>query len=125
MIISVNVSFIIFVAFLAFFLTFFPVITRTQIQNSMANELSRYIEVKGEVSSATSDEFERLKESAGISDAEYNIVASYIPGTKKIALDTPFEVVITSDTEVGVGGIFSVPIPVVSKAAGRGERYWK
>lgn len=120
-----SLAIIVFVMFLAFFLSFFPVVTRISVQNSMANELARYTEIRGAVDSSVTAEFERLKQTSTITDAELYWDVDFIEGTNKIALQEPFTITIHSKAKIGVGTVFAIPVTVKSKASGRSENYWK
>ena len=115
---------VIAVTFLVFFLSYMPVITQTQTLNTMAHELSRYIEVRGAVGSDTQREFERICEVSTLYGATY-VVNGQIESSGKIQLQDTFTVVITSKANVSVGGLVSVPVTIKGKAAGRSEVYHK
>lgn len=90
----------------------------------MANELARYIEVRGDISPAQS-EFNRLKGVMNIPDAAMSINADTISGTTRIQLEGEFTVILNSSVDIGAGGIVKLPVPIRSKASGRSEKYWK
>lgn len=106
-------------------ITVFSLITRIQTQNTIAHELARYIEVRGEVTSETDSEFSRLLAASTLKEATYTIDADYLHGSNKLAFNQAFEVYVTSTSNANMGGVFALPVTITGKATGRSEVYWK
>ncbi len=92
--------------------------------DSIANQLARYISVKGVVDSEVYAEQTRLITNSGL-DCTVSVNATYISGTKRIQFGDPFTVVVEYPTKFGVGGILAMPVTIRSKDEGRSEVYWK
>lgn len=105
---------------LAVSVSFLQIYAKYNLINSMAHELSRYIQINGEVSSSTYGEFDRLKRTFGYSDANVNI-----DKTGRIPLEEPFTVVVTVQQNFGIGGFKVIPVTIKAVATGRSEKYWK
>ncbi|MEG2455765.1 MAG: DUF4320 family protein [Oscillospiraceae bacterium] len=90
----------------------------------VASELSRYIEVRGQLDSSVPAEFSRLCRDTGI-EAHYTAIAPAGAGYQKIQFGERFTVEVTATKEVGLGGIVKMPIPLTSTAVGRSEQFWK
>lgn len=116
---------IVLICILIIVITVFSLITRVQTQNTIAHELARYIEVRGEITSDTDIEFNRLLAASTLKDATYTIDADFISGSNKLAFNEAFEVYVKSTSNANMGGVVSVPVTIVGKATGRSEVYWK
>lgn len=90
----------------------------------VASELSRYIEVRGQLDSTVPAEFSRLCREIGI-EASYTVDAPAGAGDQKIQFGERFTIEVTAEKEVGLGGIVKMPIPLHSTAVGRSEQFWK
>ena len=112
--------------FIAFSINLFSIISAKQQLDMCADQLTRQIQLTGEVSPETDAHFDSLisgiKSAANIS---YSVDTSYFSG-KKIQLGTPFKVEVTGKAYLGgFGSIQLFPIELVSSGAGISEEYWK
>jgi hypothetical protein len=123
---AINGSLILLLIFagLALAITFFGAVNRSMKLHTMADELLRYTEVRGQVDSAVDGELERLKSTTGI-DADCTITASYLSGTKKVQFGDPITVELEYPIRFGIGGVLSVPVRLRTAVTGRSELYWK
>ena len=121
MAIDSTVSFLIICALLVLGLSALVVVNQISTLNTIANELSRFIEIRGSTSGAEA-ELSRLCESTGI-QVEMAIEGDVKSG--KIQQGAVFTVVLESNATMGVGGLFKIPIPIIAKSTGRGEKLWK
>lgn len=85
----------------------------------MAADITRYIEIRGQMDSSVYTELAELEESSGL---DVDMEVSF---TNTVQFGESFDVTLSCDTEFGIGGIFSAHIPLSTTTAGRGERYWK
>ena len=112
--------------FIAFAINLFSIISAKQQLDMCADQLTRQIQLTGEVSSETDALFDSL--SSGIKSVEnvsYSVDTTYHSG-KKIQLGTPFKVKVTAKAHFGgFGSIHLFPIELVSSGAGISEEYWK
>ena len=123
---TINGVFILLLVFLllALAISVFGVINRSMKLHSMAAELVRYAEVRGQVDSAVYTELDRLERVTGV-DVDCTITADYIRGTSRVQFGDNVSVHLEYDTYFGVGGLLSVPITLKTTVAGRSELYWK
>ena len=91
--------------------------------HSVAADLTRYIEIRGQVDAPVYTEMARLANVAGITIDGYSIQTGI--GGSKIQLGAAFSVYLESTAHIGIGGILSVPVPLKSTVSGRGQQYWK
>ena len=123
---TINGAFILLLVFLllALAISVFGVINRSMKLHSMAAELVRYAEVRGQVDSAVYGELDRLERVTGV-NVDCTITADYIRGTSRVQFGDSISVHLEYDTYFGVGGLLSVPITLPTPVAGRSELYWK
>ena len=110
--------------FIAFSINLFSIISAKQQLDMCADQLTRQIQLTGEVSPETDALFDSLV--GGIKSADnisYSVDTSYFSG-KKIQLGTPFKVKVTAYLG-GFGAIHLFPIELVSSGTGISEEYWK
>ena len=112
--------------FIAFAINLFSIISAKQQLDMCADQLTRQIQLTGEVSSETDALFDSLTAGIKITDnVSYSVDTSYFSG-KKIQLGTPFKVKVTVKAYLGgFGTIHLFPIELVSSGAGISEEYWK
>lgn len=91
--------------------------------HSVAADLTRYIELRGEIDASVFAELTRLADVAGVTVERHTIQMP--PGESKIQLGASFTVTLETTGHIGIGGMVSIPIPLKSTVTGRGERYWK
>lgn len=99
-------------------------INSTARLHSVADQLARYISIRGVVDSSVTQEQERLISNSGL-DCTVSVSADYIGGTKQIQFGDPFTVTVEYQARFGIGGIVSIPVTLNSRAEGRSEIYWK
>lgn len=92
--------------------------------STMAGDLTRYIEVRGQVDSSVDGELSRLETAGGI-DVTLSVDTSYTAGGDRIQFGDPFTVKLSYTGRLGMGGVLSLPIPLSASVVGRSERYWK
>ena len=109
---------------LALIMSVVPVLDGIATVDRMANEVARYIEVRGDTSTAQS-EFHRLKAEYKILDADMHIEANTIGASSRIQLDDEFTVLIDYRASIGIGPLIKLPVSPTRKATGRSEHYWK
>lgn len=92
----------------------------------IANDLTRMIELAGEVSDTEVDtRLNSLCSAAGLEDVTVQVDASHLLDGKRIQFGTDFTVSLSYTAYFGIGGVLRVPIPLNSSVVGRSERYWK
>ncbi len=91
--------------------------------HSVAADLTRYIEIRGQVDTQVYTEMARLANIAGVTIDHYTI--NTFGGGTKVQFGSSFTVTLETTAHLGVGGVLSVPVPLRSTVSGRGERYWK
>ncbi|MEA4934340.1 MAG: DUF4320 family protein [Lawsonibacter sp.] len=123
---SLNGSLILLLVFacLALAISVLGVANRSMKLHTMASELMRYTEVRGQVDSAVYGELDRLKDVTGM-DANCTITANYLSGTTKVQFGEPITVCLEYPVRFGIGGVLSVPMTLRATVAGRSELYWK
>lgn len=114
------------VIFIAFSLNLFSIISAKQQLDVCADQLTRQIQLAGEVNSDTEALFTSICSDLGsIKNVKYNVSTAYHSGSK-IQLGTTFEVTVTATAYLGGFGDFMLfPVQLVSKGAGVSEAYWK
>ena len=112
--------------FIAFAINLLSIISAKQQLDMCADQLTRQIQLTGEVSSETDALYDSLTAGIKITDnVSYSVDTSYFSG-KKIQLGTPFKVKVTAKAYLGgFGTIHLFPIELVSSGAGISEEYWK
>ena len=114
------------VIFIAFILNLFSIISAKQQLDVCADQITRQIQLSGEVDPDTDKLFNSICSGVKVLyDTKYTVNTSYHNG-KKIQLGTPFEVKVTAKAYLGGFGDFGLfPINLVSVGAGVSEEYWK
>ena len=124
--ISTVVFVLIAVIFIGLVINLFSIIAAKSQMDTAADQLTRQIQLAGEVSADTDRLFSDI--TGHISAAEnirYTVSTHYLTG-KKIQLATPFSVTVTGTAYLGGFGEFNIfPINLVSYGAGVSEEYWK
>ena len=124
--ISTVVFVLIAVIFIGLVINLFSIIAAKSQMDAAADQLTRQIQLAGEVSADTDRLFSDI--TGHISAAEnirYTVSTHYLTG-KKIQLATPFSVTVTGTAYLGGFGDFNIfPINLVSYGAGVSEEYWK
>ena len=114
------------VIFIAFILNLFSIISAKQQLDVCADQLTRQIQLAGEVNSTTNSLFQSLcGDMDSVSDIAYTVDTTYHSGSK-IQLGTPFRVTVTATAYLGGFGDFGLfPIELTASGAGISEEYWK
>ena len=124
--ISTVIFVLIAVIFIGLIINLFSIIAAKSQMDAAADQLTRQIQLAGEVNSDTDHLFSDI--TGHISAAEniqYSVSTHYLTG-KKIQLSTPFSVTVTGTAYLGGFGDFNIfPINLVSYGAGVSEEYWK
>lgn len=110
--------------FLALGISTLGVAMRANKLTTMASDLTRYIEVRGQVDCSVDDELSPLEEASGL-HTDLAIDATYSAGGERIQFGDLFTVELSYTGRLGVGGVLSLPVPLSSDVVGRSERYWK
>lgn len=118
--IDIAVEILITMILLTVAITYLNVYAKHNLVNTMAHEIARYVEVKGQINSDTYTEFDRLKDASGFTGATVTFDKS-----GKLALEEAFTVTVSVQQKVGVGGIDVFPVTVKAVSTGRSEVYWK
>jgi len=93
---------------------------------TIANDLTRFIEIRGEVDTASiNSELSALTAVAGLENVTVDVDATYNAGGRRIQYGSSFTVTLHYTGEIGLGGFLSIPIPLHSSVMGRSEVYWK
>ena len=123
----VNNAFIILgiVASLVISISVVGVLLQINKLNNITSELTRYIELRGQVDSTVSLELNRLTTVMGMEDVTFDVDAGYIGSSQRIQFGDSFIVTLSCTRSIGLGGVISVPIPLHSSISGRSEKYWK
>ncbi|WRS29014.1 DUF4320 family protein (plasmid) [Oscillospiraceae bacterium MB08-C2-2] len=108
----------------ALILSVVPVLVDISTTDRIANDLARFMEVRGDTENAQS-EFDRLTSQLSLEGASLSVDATTISGSTHIQMDDEFTVTITTNSEIGIGGLIKLPITLSRKATGRSEKYWK
>ena len=124
--ISTVIFVLIAVIFIGLIINLFSIINAKSQMDAAADQLTRQIQLAGEVNADTDHLFSDI--TGHISAAEniqYSVSTHYLTG-KKIQLSTPFSVTVTGTAYLGGFGDFNIfPINLVSYGAGVSEEYWK
>ena len=114
------------VIFIAFILNLFSIISAKQQLDVCADQLTRQIQLAGEVNSTTNSLFQSLCGDLGaVENISYTVDTTYYSGSK-IQLGTPFRVTVTATAYLGGFGDFGLfPIELTASGAGISEEYWK
>ena len=114
------------VIFISFTINLFSVISAKQQLDTAADQLTRQIQLSGEVNADTDALFESIcSRIRSAEDVSYTVTTTYLTG-KKIQLGTPFSVRVTARAYIGGFGDFGLfPVTLVSQGAGVSEEYWK
>lgn len=123
-VINITVLFLVAMMVLTLALTFIPMINDIITLNSMAHEIARVAEIRGEIGSAVNAELARLKSVSHL-DPDITVQGTFIGSSRKMQLDSEFTVILEEDVSFGIGGLFKTKIPIKAKAVGRSEMYWK
>lgn len=93
---------------------------------SVSSELTRYIEIRGEIGDDTWAELDRLSSVGNMDGVELEVEASYLPSSSsKIQFGESFVITLRYTDTLSVGGIVEIPIPIEASVTGRSEKYWK
>ena len=113
------------VIFIAFILNLFSIISAKQQLDVCADQLTRQIQLAGEVNSTTNSLFDSLcGDISSVENISYTVDTTYYSGSK-IQLGTPFRVTVTAKAYLGGFGDFGLfPIELVASGAGISEEYW-
>ena len=124
--ISTVVFVLIAVIFIGLVINLFSIIAAKSQMDAAADQLTRQIQLAGEVSADTDRLFSDITGHIGAAEnIRYSVSTHYLTG-KKIQLATPFSVTVTGTAYLGGFGDFNIfPINLVSYGAGVSEEYWK
>ena len=124
--ISTVVFVLIAVIFIGLIINLFSIIAAKSQMDAAADQLTRQIQLAGEVSADTDRLFSDITGHIGAAEnIRYTVSTHYLTG-KKIQLATPFSVTVTGTAYLGGFGVFNIfPINLVSYGAGVSEEYWK
>lgn len=109
---------------LVLFISVLGVVNTAMKLQSVAAELTRYIEIRGQVDSSVYTELDRLADVAGITVENQSFEATYESGYK-IQYGTSFTVTLSTTGYFGVGGVLQASVPLSATVSGRSEIYWK
>lgn len=114
------------VIFIAFTLNLFSIISAKQQLDVCVDQLTRQIQLAGEVNSTTDSLFDSLcGDISSVENISYTVDTTYHSGSK-IQLGTPFRVTVTATAYLGGFGDFGLfPIELTASGAGISEEYWK
>ena len=114
------------VIFIAFILNLFSIISAKQQLDVCADQLTRQIQLAGEVNSTTDSLFDSLcGDISSVENISYTVDTTYHSGNK-IQFGTPFRVTVTATAYLGGFGDFGLfPIELTASGAGISEEYWK
>lgn len=124
--ISTVVFVLIAVIFIGLIINLFSIIAAKSQMDAAADQLTRQIQLAGEVSADTDRLFSDITGHIGAAEnIRYTVSTHYLTG-KKIQLATPFSVTVTGTAYLGGFGDFNIfPINLVSYGTGVSEEYWK
>ena len=124
--ISTVIFVLIAVIFIGLIINLFSIIAAKSQMDAAADQLTRQIQLAGEVSADTDRLFSDITGHIGAAEnIRYSVSTHYLTG-KKIQLATPFSVTVTGTAYLGGFGDFNIfPINLVSYGAGVSEEYWK
>lgn len=115
-------------AALALVLSIAAVVFQANKLSAMASDLTRMVELDGEINYAQLQSHTALlASSAGLNnvtcEVELNGTAAY--DGQRVQFGTDFILRLHYTGHFGIGGLLSVPVPLTSSVVGRSERYWK
>ena len=124
--VSTAVFILIAVIFISLTLNLFAVIHAKQQLDTCADQLTRQIQLAGEVNGDTDALFNAICGNIGsVSSPEYTVSTTYLTG-RKIQYGTVFTVTITADSSLGgFGDMPLFPVHLVSSGSGVSEEFWK
>ena len=97
----------------------FSLFIQKQSIDNMAMELTRCLQINGEVNNSFDELYNKMTEH--LTDKPIaTIETTYIPGTKKIQLSEPIKVTLTKDAT-----FLGIPIPIIGRGVGVCEVYHK
>lgn len=109
---------------LVLFISVFGVVNTSMKLHSVAADLTRYIEIRGQVDAPVYAELDRLANVVGITIESRNISGTYSGGSR-LQFGADFTVKLSTTGHIGIGGVLSLPVPLTSTVTGRSEQYWK
>lgn len=113
-------------AVLVLAITLFGLLAQANRLSAVANDLTRYIELRGEVSDAdVVRQLSQLCATAGLAGVDVEVDAVFSAGGRRIQFGDPFTVTLRYSGSFGIGGVMSVSVPFHSSVTGRSEKYWK
>lgn len=113
-------------AILAFGISIFGSVAQANRLAAMANDLTRYIELRGDVNNSDiNSELARLSGVAGLDGVMARVDAACTAGGTRIQFGDSFTVTLRYTGRFGIGGVVSMPLPFETSVVGRSERYWK
>lgn len=108
-------------AIIALVISIFGSIAQANRLAAMANDLTRSLEIRGEIDNAyVNSQLNMLSAAAGLEG-----VTAYVDKTGKVQFGDQFTVTLYYTGRFGIGGVLSVPVPFHSTVTGRSEKYWK
>ena len=124
--ISTVVFVLIAVIFIGLVINLFSIIAAKSQMDAAADQLTRQIQLAGEVSADTDRLFSDITGHIGAAENIRHTVSTHYLTGKRIQLATPFSVTVTGTAYLGGFGEFNIfPINLVSYGAGVSEEYWK
>lgn len=121
---NTTVTLLVTMMIFALAISFIPMLNDIITLNSMAHEIARVIEIKGEFGSAAQTELSRLKNISRLTP-DMSISASFLGGSNKLQLGSEFTLTLKDSCSFGIGSLIKVDIPITAKAVGRSEMYWR
>ena len=107
-------------------LSVFGAVFKANKLSVMAADLTRYIELCGEVNySNISIELARLSSAAGLENVTAAVDTVYTGGGNRIQFGDSFTVTLNYTDYLQVGNVLSIPLPFHQSVVGRSEKYWK
>lgn len=124
--ITVSILVIVVVMLIALIINVFSIVVTKQKLDMCADQMTRQIQLTGEVNSDTQNLFNIMTgEISGITSPHYMVDTVYLSGSK-IQLGTAFSVTVTANVNLGgFGEIIRIPLTITSRAAGVSEVYHK
>ena len=124
--VSTAVFILIAVVFISFTINLFAVIHAKQQLDACADQLTRQIQLAGEVNGDTDTLFQAMSGNiSAVESPSYTVSTSYLTG-KKIQYGTVFTVKVTAGASLGGFGDFNLlPVQLVSTGSGVSEEFWK
>lgn len=124
--ITVSILVIVVVMLIALIINVFSIVVTKQKLDMCADQMTRQIQLTGEVNSDTQILFNTITEEiVGITSPHYTVDTVYLSGTK-IQLGTAFSVTVTANVNLGgFGEVIRIPLTITSRAAGVSEVYHK